>query len=144
MNWFHIPQRTPLLLSSFPLFKSLLRDLEINDSELLIPSGTSVACSSPLHLSPDGSVWLRSQAPSREGVWLKEEHQQTAALKDLLLPSVWKANTQTFYAQKSHGNCNDMQKKPQKPNTTTLPALFQSVIKKSAVLTFPPVAVTLH
>jgi len=58
----------------------------------------------PLHLSPDGSVGLRSQAPSKEGLWLKEEHQQTAALKNLLLPSVWKANIQTCYAERTHGN----------------------------------------
>lgn len=39
-NWLHVPQGTPLLPSSFPLFKSFLRwDLEVNDSELLIPSG---------------------------------------------------------------------------------------------------------
>lgn len=38
--------------------------------------------------------WLHVAQP-REDIWLKE-HQQTAALKTLLLSSVWKANIQTL------------------------------------------------
>lgn len=85
------------------------------------------------HCTFPWQLWV-SQVPTGEGVWIKGVHQQAAAPKNVLLPSVWKLLLRLAVLKEL---LNTVMTRKKKSHYKT--PWFQSVINKSATLTFPPV-----